>query len=195
MEGWWSLDYGDGELVKNLQDGDEKAFVALYDRHKRTVYVFCLKMLGDGDMAKDITQGVFLKLFERRFEIKNPDRLGTWLLVTARNDCLMKLREKKVMMSINSLPVELEPIEISSPESEAKLDAEIDLVNQAIAQLQPAYREVIVLREYQKLSYKQIAEIIDVAESTVKFRLFAARRQLYKYLKPLLAGVGNHELR
>jgi len=78
----------DQELIRDLQDGSDLAFVTLYNRYKQAAYVYCLKMLGDVDAAKDIVQGTFLKVYERRSQLRFPERFKAWLLKIARNECL-----------------------------------------------------------------------------------------------------------
>lgn len=171
----------DEKLIRDLQDGSDLAFVTLYNRYKQAAYVYCLKMLGDVDAAKDIVQGTFLKVNERHSQLRSPERFKAWLLRIARNDCLTYLRKRR---SMSALPKESEDV-IFSPDCDVDRNEEIALVNRAVSRLKPKLKEVIILRQYENLSYREIADVIDEAETTVKSRLFTARQQLYELLKPM----------
>jgi RNA polymerase sigma-70 factor (ECF subfamily) len=169
-------------LVRDFQNGSDLAFVNLYNRYKQPVYVYCLKVLSDADAAKDVVQGVFLKVYERRAQLSHPERFKSWLLAIARNDCLTHLRKAG---RTSELP-EDGGDRMSSPFVDGlEKDEEVALVSQAIAGLNPQLKEVIILREYENLSYREIAEVIGAEESTVKSRLFTARQALYEKLKPV----------
>jgi RNA polymerase sigma-70 factor, ECF subfamily len=178
----------DETLAQRLKHGDRSAFVTLYERHKRYVYLFCVKMLGDRESAGDVTQGVFLKLLERHQQLADPSKFKSWLLMIARNDCITQMKHTKTTVSAEEYEEDVIGI-ADSQDSSLETEQRLQTVNLAIQKLQPAYKEVIILREYQNLSYKQIADVIGQAESTVRFRLFAARRQLYETLKPLLGSL------
>jgi RNA polymerase sigma-70 factor (ECF subfamily) len=187
----WCVQASDDRLVDRLRIGDNAAFVDLYERHKRSVYLFCLKMLGDTESAKDITQGVFLKVLERHHQLDDPSKFRSWLLTIARNDCLTQIRDSKSTVPADECSIEVNNVAAAEVTFLEEEDTELKLLNQAIARLRPDYREVVILREYQNLSYRQIAEVVGTTESTVKFRLFAARRELYEKLRPLLARLGS----
>ena len=174
----------DDILIQDFQEGSDMAFVNLYNRYKHATYVYCLKVLGDPDAAKDSVQGVFLKVYERRSQLLHPESFKAWLLMIARNDCLTYLRKATRMSRLDE---ENEDDVFALPTSEIDRDEETAIVSRAIARLNPVLKEVVILREYENLSYKEIADVIGVAESTVKSRLFTARQQLYERLKPLFA--------
>src|SRR5437773_716676 len=73
------MNSSDENLVQAFREGNDIAFVNLYNLHKRSVYLFCLKMLEDSDEAKDIVQGVFLKIYERRQQLNHSGRFRAWL--------------------------------------------------------------------------------------------------------------------
>jgi RNA polymerase sigma-70 factor, ECF subfamily len=174
----------DDILIRDFREGSDLAFVNLYNRYKHAAYVYCLKILGDADAAKDIVQGMFLKVYERRSQLLYPESFKAWLLTIARNDCLTYLRKAHRMSRLNE---ESEEGVVALPTSEIDGDEETAIVSRAIARLNPELKEVVILREYENLSYKEIADVIGVAESTVKSRLFTARQRLYERLKPMFA--------
>jgi RNA polymerase sigma-70 factor (ECF subfamily) len=172
----------DEVLIQCFRNGDEVAFVNLYNRYKKAVYVFSIKMLRDKDDAKDIVQGVFLKLYEHVNQLMHPEDFKSWLFAIARNDCLTYLRKAN---RSSDLPDEMEDFKSELPHEGAIRDDEIRLINTAIDKLKPDLKEVIVLREYDNLSYREIAEVIGATENIVKSRLFTARQRLYDMLKPV----------
>jgi RNA polymerase sigma-70 factor, ECF subfamily len=183
----WFLRVPDDRLVDRLRGDDKTAFAELYERYKRPVYLFCLRMLGEIEGAKDVTQGVFLKVLERHRQLSEPSKFRSWLLTIARNDCLMQIKDAKMTVAEDEISFHINNAATPEVTVFEEVDTELKLVNQAVTRLRPDYRDVVILREYQNLSYRQIAEVVGVTESTVKFRLFAARRELYENLRPLLA--------
>lgn len=171
----------DNELMTAFRCGNDIAFITLYNRYKLAIYKFCLKMLGDTHSAKDAAQCTFLKVYEKREQLEQTDRFRHWLFAIARNECISHLRKNKVFFPLTDDIAGTDP---DSMITSADKDSEIALVNRAIIQLDPDLREVIILREYQNLSYRDIGEIIGIPEKMVKSRLFRARQMLYEILKP-----------
>ncbi|MBI5020710.1 MAG: RNA polymerase sigma factor [Ignavibacteriales bacterium] len=172
----------DAILVKSFCDGNDLAFVNLYNRYKHPIYVFCFKMLDDGNAAEDLVQNIFFKLYARKNQINQPERLKQWLYAVARNECLSYIEKFK-----RTSPFDPENEIDSGISLHGQYDSEeeVGLLSKAIEQLTQEYKEVLLLRLYNDLSYKEIAEILDLKETVVKSRLFEARKKLYKILKPI----------
>jgi len=176
----------DEVLVKEFLQGNEFAFVNLYNRYKRPLYLFCLKMLGDVDSAKDIVQNVFLKVFERREQLHHHEKFKPWLFTIARNDCFTQLKQSQRMTNFSDEDqTNQERIAVINYER----TEQSEIVNKAIAALKPNYREVIIMREYNNLSYQEIAGILQLSESAVKSLLFKARQTLSKILTPIISEI------
>ena len=172
----------DDILIRDFREGSDLAFVHLYNRYKHAAYVYCVKILNDAEAAKDIVQGVFLKVYERRSQLLHPESFKAWLLIIARNDCLTYLRKATRMSRLDE---ENEDDVFALPTSEIDRDEETAIVSRAVARLNPELNEDVILREYENLSYKEIADVLGVTESIVKSRLFSARQQLYARLKTI----------
>ena len=172
----------DKALIEAFQAGDEFAFVSLYNRHKGAVYAFCVKMLLNRELAQDVMQETFLRVYENRDRLMNTSAFKSWLFTIARNQCLNQLRRLHRQVSLEG---QGDPVGQGSetPVSHMEKSEQIELVNRFLAQLKPDYREVIVLREYQNLSYEEIAAVTRSTLSAVKSRLFKARRKLADFME------------
>jgi RNA polymerase sigma-70 factor (ECF subfamily) len=178
------------KLVRDFQGGDDLAFVTLYNRYKHSIYIFCSKMLLNSEAAKDCVQEVFLRVYERREQLKQPERFSSWLFAIARNQCLSVYRSSR-----REAAEETDFDLISSPLGETpdrliERQESVDLLNKSLAQLRFEYREVLLLREFQNLSYREIAEVLGDTESAVKSRIFKARQRLFELLRPILRERG-----
>ncbi len=176
---------GDQPLIEAFQAGDEFAFVSLYNRYKGPVYAFCVKMLSDREVAADVMQDTFLRLYENRDRLLKSSSFKSWLFTIARNQCLNTMRRDKRMVGygdgIEDVPGE------STPVSRLEKSERIAMVSECLMRLKPDYREVLILREYQNLSYDEIAAVTRSTVSAVKSRLFKARRKLAGMLTPAMS--------
>lgn len=175
------------DLIQAFQEGDEFAFVSLYNRYKDAVYGFCLKMVHDEALAQDLMQETFLRVYENRERLMKADSFKSWMFTIARNQCLNRIRRRKREVPLEKERGE-EPVVPKGKTPVARLEKseQIDLVDRCLQQLKPSYREVIILREYQGLSYKEIAAVTRSTLSAIKSRLFKARRKLATILEPMI---------
>ncbi len=167
----------DSEIIKAFRSGDELAFALLYGRYKTGVYTFCLKMLLDREAALDAVQDTFLRVYENRSRLISTPAFRSWLFTIARNQCLNRLRRSGRQVNIEGREDRLVTSN-TNPASELEKAERHRLVNKHLSLLSPSYREVIVLREYHYLSYEEIAAVTRTTVSSVKSRLFKARRKL-----------------
>ncbi len=175
----------DRSLVEEFQQGDEFAFVSIYNRYKTPVYAFCVKMLGDREQARDVMQETFLRVYENRDRLSSISSLKAWIFTIARNQCLNQIRKARWQVPLEN---EREPVAARSetPISRLEKSERIALVTRYLDELKTEYREVIILREYQNMSYEEIAAVTRSTLSAVKSRLFKARRKLASLIEPLL---------
>jgi RNA polymerase sigma-70 factor, ECF subfamily len=157
---------------------DAKQFQSLFGEDKDRVYNFALKMLADRNEADDVTQELFIKLYQRGDSEKVAD-IKSWLFIAARNLCLNKLRTRR-----RELPFECAE-NLESPGS--SLDSsQTRLLELAMQKIDPDQRESLILKEYEKLSYREIGEIMGLTIPAVRSLLFRARcnlRQQYLALE------------
>ena len=172
-------------LIEAFQQGDEFAFVSLYNRYKGAIFAFCLKMLLDREQALDVMQETFLRIYENRDRLLNAGSFKAWTFTIARNQSLNHLRRSSRQVALD----EQQPLPGSDalrPLATLEKNEQVALVNHFLARLKPEYREVLILREYQNLSYEEIAAITRSTLSAVKSRLFKARRKLAQFMEPAL---------
>ena len=174
----------DEQLVDRIKVDEVGAFAYLYHRFKHRVYAYCYRLLRHPQDAEDATQDTFLKIHRSFHQLKDPASLQTWIFSIARNEAFTILRRTK--------PVEdLEKAENEVWEEEDPLDRIVERERAAIVQhcvslLKPAYREVLILREYEHLSYSEIAGVTGASESAVRSALFKARRAMGKKLQLMM---------
>ena len=174
--------------------GDEAAFLALYERHRDAIYRFAYRLLGSASAAEDITHDCFVGLL-RRPAAFDPARasLRTYLYAAARNLAFKQFRHTEVALDETEADVQLttrqEPLG-------QLLAAELsEAVREAVAQLPPLQREALVLFEYEELSLAETAAVVGADVGTVKARLARARANLRQRLAPYLLGARESERR
>lgn len=180
----------DHALIEAFQRGDEFAFVALYNRYKSPVYAFCARMLLDRAAAQDVMQEAFVRVYENRQRLLSAGSFKAYLFMVARNQCLNTLRREGRHTGLADEAPGVSPVDAETPFSELLKSEQVDLINRFLGALSPEYREVLVLREYQNLSYEEIAAVTRNTVSSVKSRLFKARRKLGELLRPWLDADG-----
>lgn len=178
------LDLRDEALAERSQRGDRLAFAALAERYQTVLYNLSLRMLDDPDDARDATQAALVKAF---FSIKSfdPSRsFYSWLYRIGMNECFNHLRRTKGRTELD----ETQHVDRSQPAEEFAREELRVIVREALRQLPEAERTVVILRHYLDRSYREIAEILQLPETTVKSRLYEARRRLATMLLPAAEG-------
>ena len=181
-------------LVKAAAGGDREAMERLLVRAQEAAYRFSLLVCGHAEDAEDVMQDALLKTYQHVEQISEPAAFRTWLYTTVRNACLMKRRrragEPASFVSIDegigggdrSAPVEVAD---PSPSADQKMiESWVDeRLRQALTRLPPSYRMIVVMREIEGLSTKEVAAIAGVSEANVKQRLHRGRLMLRKHLE------------
>jgi RNA polymerase sigma-70 factor (ECF subfamily) len=180
-------------LLEKAGDGDQAAFLELYDRYREPIFRFAYRLLGSVEIAEDVTHDCFLSLI-RKPENFRPERasLKTYLYAAARNLALKHFRNQGRETGMDE--VSEEPKEASSRGPLRRLlDEELATqVREAILSLPPLQREALILFEYEGLSLSEVAEIEGTDVGAVKARLYRAREGLRRILSPYLKD--NQEL-
>ena len=170
----------DEQLVSELQNGSVDAFEELYQRYKRHIYTFCLKLTEDRFLAEDATHDTFLKMRLNIHTLNDSGVFRTWLFSIARNGVFRMLHKQQRNGSFDDESVWSEETPLTITEQ----DDTSAVIALCLGALKPEYKEVLMLREYEHHTYDEIAMITGSSESSVKSRLFKARKALAEKLKP-----------
>ena len=178
----------DEELVTAFRGGDLSAFDTLVQRWERKIQGAVYRIMGSGEDARDLTQETFLRAYRGLPSFKSEARFSSWLYQIALNLCRDRLRQRrgKTLMSIDDLdPATAARIEKTGPSAQDLVEARdlARLVASAMAELPAEQREVIVLKEYQGLTFQEIADTLAVPVSTVKTRLYRGLVQMRERLE------------
>ncbi len=183
----------DEGVVARVLSGDEDLFGLLVRRYQTRVHAHVAKMIGHREDALDLTQEIFLKVFQALSRFNPEYKFSTWLFRIAGNAAIDHLRKKRPRMV---------PLEVPDPEGQGRVSSteysssDLDpfgmlrnlergrAISRAIADLPVEFRELIALRHFAGLSYEEIAEVKEMPLGTVKNKLFRARA----VLKDRLAG-------
>ena len=167
----------DAAFVRRTLAGDTTAFEALVTRHQKVLYSVALRMLGNGDDARDATQDAFVKAYQRLTTFDPTYRFFSWIYRILVNECLNTIRGRHAPE-----PLLAEMAAAGTPFETVVAEERRAQVEAALQQLTPEYRAVIVLRHFADQSYSEIAETLAIPERTVKSRLYAARQRLGEHL-------------
>ena len=171
------------EWVALAQQGDRQAFGELVYHYREGVINVVYRMCGDADLAEDAAQEAFIRAWQHlpRYQPRSPFR--NWLYRIATNVALDVLRRERDTADIDAVPLAASR---SNPEVAVERNERAEQVRRAVLALSPASRVVLILREYEGLSYKEIADTLDIPLGTVMSRLNYARATLRDMLRVYL---------
>lgn len=176
----------DIDLLPGLRLGQEQALARLMDRHLKTINAIGFYMLGDADLAEDVAQATFLKLWQKAPTwTTGQATLLTWMRRVATNDCLDRLRKKRPIYSDN-LPEQVD--EGPTPLAALETGDLAKLVKQALRTLPDTQRAAITLSYYQGVSQKEGAAILGIGEKAYESLLSRAKKTLKTTLMPWVEG-------
>lgn len=192
-------DGNEARFIERLRARDERAFNELVRGYERRVFVLVHRMLGRRDEAEDIAQEVFVQVFKAIGQFRGESKLSTWIYRIAVNLCknrtmylarrhageedeLEGLAERNAMDRAKGATVAA----VARPDEVMSGKQLETIVARAIADMDAEFREVLVLRDIEDMSYEEIADIVGVPEGTVKSRIFRARAQLKEAIERAL---------
>lgn len=179
----------DVELAQRSAEGDTSAFEELYRRHFRRVYLLTLRMMGNPTEAEDMTQEVFVHLFNKIGSFRGESAFTTWLHRLSVNQVLMHFRKRSTRSEKTTEEGET-PIQIVQGTENPNAMPVVDRISleRAIQQLPPGYRTVFVLHDVEGYEHDEIARMMGVAEGTSKSQLHKARLKLRQLIKQQAAS-------
>jgi len=180
----------DSSLVSRCLRGDESAWEDLVRLHTRKVYALCYRFTGSGSEAQDLTQEVFLRVFRTVKSFRSTEgSFATWLSRVTRNlliDHYRRTRQDRVTDSIEEqLPVMQETGGTASARPDHVLAGReaSEILQATLQKLSPDLREAVILRDLQEMEYREIAEVLQIPEGTVKSRINRGRAELARLLR------------
>ena len=174
----------DGELVQTAVAGREASFEELVRRYQRPIAAYVYRMVGDYDAALDLTQEVFIKVYNSLSRYRAEFKFSTWIYKIAHNAAIDHLRRHAVREQAMTTSVDGERREVMiesrrlTPEQESERKERCTEIESVVQLLPASYRELIVLRHSHDLSYDEMAEVTGLPLGTVKNRLFRAREAM-----------------
>ena len=170
------LSQPDFDLLRKAQRGDERAFRVIVETYETPVFNYVLRMVGDRALAEDLTQEIFLRIYQGLAGFSLRCRFTTWLFQVAKNRVLdeLRARERKPQsfLTLDDMP----PLEVvDAPPERVEI---IDAVWRAVAALNPDLKMALLLRDIVGLSYTEIADSLEITLATVKWRIFKAREEV-----------------
>jgi RNA polymerase sigma-70 factor, ECF subfamily len=179
----------DLQLVEQCIAGQEAAWEELVRLHTRRVYSVCYRFTGTSEEAQDLTQEVFLRVFRTLKSFRAGEgSFGVWLNRLTRNLLIDHYRRTKADRATDSIEDQIGRIEESSALT-SRTDSMLagreagELLQSALAKLSPELRETVILRDVEELEYREIAQVLNVPEGTVKSRLNRGRAELARILR------------
>lgn len=173
------------DLLKYNPKLKSDIFNEIYERYSPQIYTYCVKILNDDELANDVFQETFIKFFEGLSDMDNMDNILGYLIVIARNSCL---NEKKVK-SHSHIPLE----EFMLPAFEQNYENKelSDLLEIGLEAMPDNYKEMIVLKEFMGLSYKEISTTLNISIDKVRVRIFRAKKKLREVLAPYIKDLNE----
>jgi RNA polymerase sigma-70 factor (ECF subfamily) len=171
----------DHELILRCGRGDRQALGELIKEYERPIYNAAFRILGNPDDAADVTQTVFMRVFERINQYNPEYKFFSWIYRIAINESINQRNRSKNLQSYEDEHVSLEP----NPEDSVDANKLSDIIQAGLMKLQEDYRVVVVLRHFSEMSYHDISGILGIPEKTVKSRLYSARQLMKAQLTEL----------
>ena len=183
------------QLVRRCMDGDSSAWVEMVRTHHKRVYALCYRFTGNAADAEDLTQDVFLKIYSNLASFDGArGSLPVWIATMTRNLLVDNFRRTRNQRATSSLDDgwnesdELKPVDRLMAGGPSPHDAAVrkeleGMVQKALAEVSPELREAVILRDLQDLDYKEIAQVLDIPEGTVKSRISRGRAELARLLE------------
>ena len=177
----------DLDLATRHRYGDSRAFEEVYERYGGMIFNLALRMTGDVEEAADLCQETFLKIHRHLGGFRGRSALRTWVYCVAVNCCRSRFRRQKNrrqhMMEPSPEGLEDLPDPRRGPEERTISRDTRDRVAAALEQLPPIYREVVLLRDLEGLTYREISRVLGVRLGTVRSRLARGRDRLRELLE------------
>ncbi|MDQ3011272.1 MAG: sigma-70 family RNA polymerase sigma factor [Acidobacteriota bacterium] len=190
------MEISDDQIIERTLAGETDAFSLLVRRWERPIYGLSLRMLGRDEDARDVCQETFMAAFRNLRKFRGDAKFSSWLYRIALNACHSKMRKQtgNIERSIDQEDDDGRKFELADADAEhmpdrMHLDQRAALVRKALQALPTEMRQVIVMKEYEELTFAEISEILDIPVSTVKSRLYTGLQQMRARLEKIRAAL------
>lgn len=192
------MTYTDQELVQRTLDGDMDSFSVLVERYQKQIFSLTYRLTNDPEEAQDLAQEVFIHIYKVLGKYDQERKFFSWMYKVATNVCYNALRrgKKEQTVALDKV-IEIVPLISNSethPEEYFQRRETQDIVRKAVAELPDKYRLPLVLRYLEDLTYKEIAEYMDLPLTTIETRLYRGKAMLQKKLQILEEGGPAREM-
>ena len=179
------------QLIEGCLHGNQHAWDLIVTRYRRNVFNVAYHFVGQHDLAEDLTQEIFLKIFKALGSFDRRANFQTWLISVSRNLCIDHYRSVRRERQIVDRSVDAADLSPVSGEPDALVTLERGdrraMLHRALARLPDALRAAVLLRDIQELSYQEIAEQLALPEGTVKSRINRGRKELARQIRRLVS--------
>jgi len=185
------ISLSDEELIKEFQDNNTlEAYEILVKRFKDPLMNFVYRFLGDRDISTDIVQDTMIKFYLKKDSYQSIAKFSTWIYTIAGNLSKneLKRRKRRTILSISNddpddYTLQIEDKNFVAPDRAADNSIKSEIIQKALLKVKPIYREVVILRDIEGMSYDEISDMTDLSIGTVKSRINRGRAHLQKLLK------------
>jgi len=182
----------DAAVIERARSGDDEAFVFIYEHFSAQIHRYVYRLVGNQELADDITQETFLRAFQGIRKISQDANVSAWLYRIASNACFDALRRRKLIIWMPILDVDDKSDEFTEDDFTPQV-IESEVVRRALAQMPPSLAVCLVLRSVEGFSCEEIAEILKIPKGTVFSRLARAREsfiQIYSRVARTTTNLG-----
>jgi RNA polymerase sigma-70 factor, ECF subfamily len=189
------FDLSDDRLIARTLAGESDAFGLLVKRWERPIYGLTFRMLGRDEDARDACQEAFIAAFRNLGKFRGEAKFSSWIYRIALNACHSRLRDRQgVTFSLDEEDESGRRAELADTATESLLDRvsrdeRTEIIRRALQSLPPEMRQVIVMKEYEEMTFAEIGEVLKIPVSTVKSRLYTGLQQMRAKLEKLRGAI------
>ena len=174
--------YKTDQLIKSAMDGDNKAVSHLFELWYGKVYTLCYRYFSKKELAEEVCQRTFVSVFKNISKLDDPLKFKHWLFRSAINFCHMEERSRKRRQVREDNWQQINSYEMPTPEDIYRKKEKAEIVSNALQQIPEEQRAVVLLKEYDGLKFREIADLLCISENTAKSRMYSGLKNLRKIL-------------
>lgn len=176
----------DEKLILEIREGNEWSFNTLVNRWYKRIYNYALRYGNDTTLAEEVTQKSFIQVYQKIDTLRDVSKFKPWFYRIANNFCVTEARKntrkRRVMADVENIPV---PVDHNSAQTSFEYKEKCLMVRQALQQIPEEQRQVIIMKEYEGLKFREIADILGESENTIKSRMYYGLDAMRKLLTQL----------